>query len=113
MFLKNLKRKVHRLFNTKRRDYCNIVYELYCKDTEGFVGQEIEECDKLGVTRSVLCNILEKHVEGDAGISLNVGSLTDGRSFPKVKISNKNVFKLDDGRQKLRKTWKDLLFSFV
>ena len=106
LFLKNLKRKVNRLYQTKKRDCCNIVYELYCKDTEGFVGQE---CNKLGVTISVLCNILEKHVEGDAGISFYLDVLTDGRSFSKVKISNKIVLELDEARQKLRKTWRDML----
>ena len=109
--MKNLKRTVGN--NVSKKPH-SVVAELYKGNNQEFVGSE---CQKNGITRSVLNNILKMSCENKSEIEKASSSLASnvthvsavGKNIPCLILSNRLVLELDEVRNKMRKSWKEFL----
>ena len=109
--MKNLKRTVGN--NVSKKPH-SVVAELYKGNNQKFVGSE---CQKDGITRSVLNNILKMSCENKSEIEKASSSLASnvthvsavGKNIPCLILSNRLVLELDEVGNKMRKSWKEFL----
>ena len=110
-YMKNLKRKALGFVGKTTSGICNVVVDLYSTKSQEYVGQE---CEKYGITRSVLSKILEINSdevvwpESEAkGRHEFVKPELVGGNIPSF-LSNKVVIELNEIRVKMGKSWSDL-----
>ena len=104
-YMKNLKRTARN--NVLKKPH-TIVTELY-KENQEFVGPE---CERNGITRSVLNDILKEDSE-ESSVDSNAPCIsTAEKNVPKVILKNRLVLELEVFRSKMNKTWKEFL-AFV
>jgi hypothetical protein len=92
--IKNLKRKVVNMLAKDPEGSCTVILQLYKEHEQASVG---DECLRLGITDQVLHDILS------SGKQQRVGKT------PVVFLTNKLVIELNETRERMGKSWVDIL----